>query len=197
MKPRKTLFTPVDMVGAPPKESISSRRRTEIMYVTDMQDTIEDNWHDENRANRSLASAWTGRTIFDKLAGNRRARRTANRLMAKALKELAEDESRVRAEAQFADEELTVEMSGVNTWLGEAPGEEELKTTQTVELDEVRAELESWKEPIHSEVSSLYSSGAVVLVESGDVRGFLAEHPGTPILPGKGGLYQKAGSNRS
>jgi hypothetical protein len=33
VKPRKTLFTPVDVVGAPPKESISNRRRTEVTYV--------------------------------------------------------------------------------------------------------------------------------------------------------------------
>ena len=67
----------------------------------------------------------------------------------------------------------------------------ELKTSQTVELDEVRANLDSWKQTIHSEVSSLYSSNAVVLVMPNEVRGFLADHPGTPILPGKGVFTKK------
>ena len=65
LKPRRCLFTPVRVRGAPPAKSLTSTRLT-VGKFCDNGERFErrDNWTSRSTAHTELSRSWTGKTVF-------------------------------------------------------------------------------------------------------------------------------------
>ncbi len=64
-KPRKCLFTPTRVRGAPPGTSLTSARVTEGQYLDNGEHfKVVDNWRNRSTSNTAMPRRWTGTTRF-------------------------------------------------------------------------------------------------------------------------------------
>jgi hypothetical protein len=79
----------------------------------------------------------------------------------------------------------------------EVKNPEEGLVTRTVDLKEVKNNLQEWIQPIKDEVKSLLEKGAVINTPEEDVKEFMAKYPQAEIFPGKGVFVKKPNKNKA
>ena len=69
-KPRRTLFTPRRVAGAPPRVALTSARITRGIDVETLEEfEIIDNWTSRATAHACIGRRWTGTTTFIRRSG--------------------------------------------------------------------------------------------------------------------------------
>ena len=70
-KPRRELFTPLRVAGAPPAQELFTVRATVGRYVASGQIfKIIDSWHNRSEAHRDMGEMWTGIAQFLRRTGD-------------------------------------------------------------------------------------------------------------------------------